>query len=194
MSESSNSTNQPDKTFDSAAFLKNVSTSAGVYRMYDEQQQLLYVGKAKNLKNRLSSYFRKTGLTGKTQALVSHICHIEVTLTHTESEALLLESNLIKEHQPRYNILLRDDKSYPYIYVSNHEAYPQIVVHRGAKRKKGRYLGPYPSAGAVRDSLLFIHKLFKIRQCDDSYFRNRSRPCLQYQIKRCTAPCVGYIS
>lgn len=194
MNESSTTTNQPDKTFDSASFLKNVSTSAGVYRMYDEQQQLLYVGKAKNLKNRLSSYFRKTGLSGKTQALVSHISHIEVTLTHTESEALLLESNLIKEHQPRYNILLRDDKSYPYIYVSNHEAYPQIVVHRGAKRKKGRYLGPYPSAGAVRDSLQFIHKLFKIRQCDDSYFKNRSRPCLQYQIKRCTAPCVGYIS
>lgn len=194
MNESSTTTNSPDKTFDSAAFLKNVSTSAGVYRMYDEQQQLLYVGKAKNLKNRLSSYFRKSGLSGKTQALVSHISHIEVTLTHTESEALLLESNLIKEHQPRYNILLRDDKSYPYIYVSNHEAYPQIVVHRGAKRKKGRYLGPYPSAGAVRDSLQFIHKLFKIRQCDDSYFKNRSRPCLQYQIKRCTAPCVGYIS
>ena len=180
--------------FDSTRFLKNVSTHAGVYRMYDEHQQLLYVGKAKNLKNRLSSYFRKTGLSPKTQALVKQIQHIETTITHTESEALLLESNLIKEHQPRYNILLRDDKSYPYIYVSDQDAYPQIVVHRGAKRKKGRYLGPFPSAGAVRDSLQFIHKLFKIRQCEDSYFKNRSRPCLQYQIKRCTAPCVGYIS
>ena len=152
------------------------------------------MGKAKTLKNRLSSYFRKTGLSPKTQALVKQIQHIETTITHTESEALLLESNLIKEHQPRYNILLRDDKSYPYIYVSDQDAYPQIVVHRGAKRKKGRYLGPFPSAGAVRDSLQFIHKLFKIRQCEDSYFKNRSRPCLQYQIKRCTAPCVGYIS
>jgi len=180
--------------FDARRFLKNVSSHAGVYRMYDELQQLLYVGKAKNLKKRLSSYFRKTGLSPKTQALVKQIQHIETTITHTESEALLLESNLIKEHQPRYNILLRDDKSYPYIYVSDQDAYPQIVVHRGAKRKKGRYLGPFPSAGAVRDSLQFIHKLFKIRQCEDSYFKNRSRPCLQYQIKRCTAPCVGYIS
>jgi len=180
--------------FDSVEFLKHVSMRAGVYRMFDVQQNLLYVGKAKNLKNRLSSYFRKTGLSIKTQALVGKIQQIEVTLTHTESEALLLESNLIKEHQPAYNILLRDDKSYPGIYVSDQDAYPQIVLHRGAKRKKGRYLGPFPSAGAVRDSLQFIHKLFKIRQCDDSYFRNRSRPCLQYQIKRCTAPCVGYIS
>ena len=180
--------------FDSDAFLKSLSTDAGIYRMYDAEQNLLYVGKARNLKNRLSSYFRKTGLSPKTQALVKQIAHIEVTLTHTESEALLLESNLIKEHQPRYNILLRDDKSYPYIYVSINDPYPQIVVHRGAKRKKGEYLGPFPSAGAVRDSLQFIHKLFKIRQCEDSYFKNRSRPCLQYQIKRCTAPCVGYIS
>ncbi|VAW69449.1 Excinuclease ABC subunit C [hydrothermal vent metagenome] len=185
----------PENTvFDSQAFLKHVSTRAGVYRMFDVEQKLLYVGKAKNLKNRLSSYFRKAGLSIKTQALVSKIQHIEVTLTHTESEALLLESNLIKAHQPPYNILLRDDKSYPYIYVSDQDVYPQIVIHRGVKRKKGRYLGPFPSAGAVRDSLQFIHKIFKIRQCDDSYFSNRSRPCLQYQIKRCTAPCVGYIS
>ena len=180
--------------FDSEQFLKHVSSRAGVYRMYDCEQKLLYVGKAKNLKKRLSSYFRKTGLSVKTAALVKKIQQVEVTITHTESEALLLESNLIKEHQPPYNILLRDDKSYPYIYVSNLEAYPQIVVHRGAKRKKGKYLGPFPSAGAVRDSLQFIHKLFKIRTCDDSYFSNRSRPCLQYQIKRCTAPCMGYIS
>jgi len=180
--------------FDAEQFLKHVSSRAGVYRMYDLQQNLLYVGKAKNLKKRLSSYFRKSGLSIKTQALVSKIQQVEVTLTHTESEALLLESNLIKQSQPPYNILLRDDKSYPYIYVSSQDDYPQIVVHRGAKRKKGKYLGPFPSAGAVRESLQFIHKLFKIRQCDDSYFANRSRPCLQYQIKRCTAPCVGYIS
>jgi len=184
----------PATAFDSAHFLNNVSNRAGVYRMYDAQQNLLYVGKAKNLKKRLSSYFRKTGLSIKTQALVNKIQHIEVTITHTESEALLLESNLIKQSQPPYNILLRDDKSYPYIFVSNLDAYPQIVVHRGAKRKKGKYLGPFPSAGAVRESLQFIHKLFKIRTCEDSYFNNRSRPCLQYQIKRCTAPCMGYIS
>ncbi len=180
--------------FDADAFLKNLSSHAGIYRMYDAEQNLLYVGKAKNLKKRVASYFRKSGLSVKTQALVKQIHHIDVTITHTESEALLLESNLIKAHQPRYNILLRDDKSYPYIYASIHDAYPQIVVHRGSRRKKGQYLGPFPSAGAVRDSLQFIHKLFKIRQCEDSYFRNRSRPCLQYQIKRCTAPCVGYIS
>jgi len=183
-----------ETAFDAEQFLKHVSTRAGVYRMYDLQQNLLYVGKAKNLKKRLASYFRKTGLSIKTSALVKKIQQIEVTITHTESEALLLESNLIKENQPPYNILLRDDKSYPFIYVSNLDAYPQIVVHRGPKRKKGKYLGPFPSAGAVRDSLQFIHKLFKIRQCDDTYFKNRSRPCLQYQIKRCTAPCVGYIS
>lgn len=180
--------------FDADAFLKNLSSHAGIYRMYDAEQNLLYVGKAKNLKKRVSSYFRKSGLSVKTRALVKQIHHIDVTITHTESEALLLESNLIKAHQPRYNILLRDDKSYPYIYASIHDPYPQIVVHRGARRKKGQYLGPFPSAGAVRDSLQFIHKLFKIRQCEDSYFKNRSRPCLQYQIKRCTAPCVGYIS
>lgn len=183
-----------NSSFDAQHFLKNAPTDAGVYRMYDASQNLLYVGKAKNLKNRLTSYFRKTGLSIKTQALVSKIQHIDVTLTHTESEALLLESNLIKANQPPYNILLRDDKSYPYIYVSTQDSFPQIVVHRGAKRKKGKYLGPFPSAGAVRDSLQFIHKLFKIRTCDDSYFKNRSRPCLQYQIKRCTAPCVGYTS
>ncbi|VAW59646.1 Excinuclease ABC subunit C, partial [hydrothermal vent metagenome] len=180
--------------FDAEQFLAHVSSRAGVYRMYDSQQNLLYVGKAKNLKKRLASYFRKTGLSIKTQALVSKIQQLEVTITHTESEALLLESNLIKEYQPPYNILLRDDKSYPYIYVSIQDVYPHIVLHRGAKRKKGQYLGPFPSAGAVRDSLQFIHKLFKIRTCEDTYFSNRSRPCLQYQIKRCTAPCVGYIS
>jgi len=180
--------------FDAEQFLAHVSSRAGVYRMYDSQQNLLYVGKAKNLKKRLASYFRKTGLSIKTQALVSKIQQVEVTITHTESEALLLESNLIKEYQPPYNILLRDDKSYPYIYVSIQDVYPHIVLHRGAKRKKGQYLGPFPSAGAVRDSLQFIHKLFKIRTCEDNYFKNRSRPCLQYQIKRCTAPCVGYIS
>jgi len=180
--------------FDSKAFLKNASTHPGTYRMYDDKGEMLYVGKAKNLKKRLSSYFRKTGLSSKTKLLVKQIHNIEITITHTEGEALLLESNLIKEHRPRYNILLRDDKSYPYIFISENDAFPRISIHRGTKRKKGKYLGPYPNAGAVRESLNFIHKLFRIRQCEDSYFANRSRPCLQYQIKRCTAPCVGYIS
>ncbi|MCW9014819.1 MAG: excinuclease ABC subunit UvrC [Gammaproteobacteria bacterium] len=180
--------------FDARAFLKNASASPGVYRMYDQAGELLYVGKAKNLRKRLSSYFRSSGLSVKTRSLVKQIHHIEVTITHTEGEALLLESNLIKEHRPRYNILLRDDKSYPYILVTDQDRFPRIIVHRGARCKQGRYLGPYPNAGAVRESLNFIHKLFRIRQCEDSYFNNRSRPCLQYQIKRCTAPCVGYIS
>jgi len=180
--------------FDSKAFLKNASTLPGIYRMFDDKDEILYVGKAKNLKKRLGSYFRKTGLTSKTQLLVKQISSIELTITHTEGEALLLESNIIKEHRPRYNILLRDDKSYPYIFISENDDFPRISIHRGSKRKKGKYLGPYPNAGAIRESLNFIHKLFRIRQCEDSYFSNRSRPCLQYQIKRCTAPCVGYIS
>ena len=189
------SSEQPQSSnFDSKAFLKNTSSKPGVYRMYDESGELLYVGKAKNLKKRLSSYFRSSGLSIKTQSLVKQIQQIELTITHTEGEALLLESNLIKAKRPKYNVLLRDDKSYPYIYVSEQDEFPRIIVHRGSKKAEGRYLGPYPNAGAVRESLLFIHKLFKIRQCEDSYFKNRSRPCLQYQIKRCTAPCVGYIN
>lgn len=180
-------------TFDASVFLKNTSSHPGVYRMFNAAGEILYVGKAKNLKKRLASYFRSTGLSGKTQSLVNQIHHIDITITHTENEALLLESNLIKEHRPRYNILLRDDKSYPYIFISDKDAFPRIVVHRGTRNLPGKYLGPYPNAGAVRESLHFIHKLFRIRQCEDSYFNNRSRPCLQYQIKRCTAPCVGYI-
>lgn len=189
MTGQSNST-----SFDAKDFLKNTSSHPGVYRMFNADNEILYVGKAKNLKKRLSSYFRNTGLSGKTQSLVSQIHHIETTITHTEGEALLLENNLIKEHRPRYNVLLRDDKSYPYIFVSSKDKYPRIILHRGSKRKAGKYLGPFPNAGAVRESLNFIHKLFKIRQCEDSYFKNRSRPCLQYQIKRCTAPCMNYIS
>ncbi len=182
------------QAFDSKGFLKTVTTKPGVYRMYDAEDKILYVGKAKNLKNRLSSYFRNTGLSPKTQVLVTHINHIEVMVTHTEGEALILESNLIKEFHPRYNISMRDDKSYPYIYVSDTTAYPGMALHRGARKKPGRYLGPYPNAGAVRESINLLQRTFKIRQCEDSYFRNRSRPCLQYQIQRCSAPCVGYIS
>ena len=162
--------------------------------MLDEKQQVIYVGKAKNLKNRLSSYFRKTGLSAKTQVMVSKISNVDITITHTEGEALLLESNLIKELRPRYNVLMRDDKSYPYIFVSDKAAYPRIALHRGARKKQGLYLGPYPNAHAVRESINLLQKMFLIRQCEDTTFANRSRPCLQYQIKRCTAPCVGYIS
>ena len=180
--------------FDHVSFLKSLTTRPGVYQMYGEEGRLLYVGKAKNLKNRVSSYFRASGLAAKTMALVAKIVDIEITVTSTEVDALLLEHNLIKQHQPPYNILLRDDKSYPYIFLSSEDEYPRLSLHRGAKRKKGSYFGPYPSAAAVRDSLHFMQKVFKVRQCEDSYFRNRSRPCLQYQIDRCTAPCVNAVS
>ncbi|RVU29413.1 excinuclease ABC subunit UvrC [Neptunomonas marina] len=180
--------------FDSKAFLAHLTQRPGVYQMRDAQGELLYIGKAKNLKKRVSSYFRASGLSTKTQALVRHIADIDITVTHSETEALLLEQTLIKENRPPYNILLRDDKSYPYIFVSENEAYPVLTFHRGAKRKKGKYFGPFPSRNAVTDSLNILQKVFKIRQCDESFFRNRSRPCLQYQIKRCSAPCVEAIS
>lgn len=179
--------------FDSKAFLKTLTTRPGVYQMYDADGKLLYVGKAKNLKNRVGSYFRASGLTTKTMALVGRIADIQVTVTTTEVDALLLEHNLIKSHQPPYNILLKDDKSFPYIYVSA-DKFPRISMHRGAQKGKGRYYGPYPSAGAVRESLHFLQKTFKVRQCENSYFRNRTRPCLQHQIDRCSAPCVDLVS
>ena len=179
--------------FDSATFLKSLTSRPGVYRMIDGDDTVIYVGKAKNLKKRVSSYFRKTGLTSKTRVMVSQIADIETTVTHTENEALILENNLIKELMPRYNILLRDDKTYPYLLISA-DKFPRLSLHRGAKRKKGKYFGPYPSAGAVRESLNLLQRIFPVRQCDDSYYQNRSRPCLQYQIKRCTAPCVDLIS
>jgi excinuclease ABC subunit C len=180
--------------FDHKSFLKSLTTRPGVYQMYDASHKLLYVGKARNLRNRVGSYFRASGLTEKTMALVARIQEIQVTVTSTEVDALLLEHNLIKNHQPPYNILLRDDKSYPYIFLSSQDTYPRVSLHRGAKRRKGQYFGPYPSAGAVRESLHFLQKVFKVRQCEDSYFSNRSRPCLQYQIGRCTAPCVGLVT
>jgi excinuclease ABC subunit C len=180
--------------FDVDGFLYSLVNKPGVYRMLDQRGQVLYVGKARSLKKRLASYFRRRdALDGKTRALMSHTSSVEVTVTHTETEALLLENNLIKEYRPRYNILLRDDKSYPYIYVSTGQCFPRLAFHRGPRREDGRYFGPYASAGATRETLSQLQKLFQIRQCDDTFFRNRSRPCLQYQIKRCTAPCVGYV-
>ena len=179
--------------FDSKAFLKTLSTEPGVYRMYDAQHQVIYVGKAKNLKKRVSSYFRSNIPDAKTRVLVSNIANIEVTLTNTETEALLLENNLIKQYQPRYNILLRDDKSYPYIFLSGHK-HPRLAFHRGSRKQKGDYFGPYPSSAAVSESLRLMQKIFPVRQCEDAYYRARSRPCLQYQLKRCSAPCVGKVS
>lgn len=161
--------------------------------MLDEKGEIIYIGKAKNLRRRLSSYFRTQGLAPKTVALVRQIATIEVIITHTDGEALLLENTLIKQHLPRYNILLRDDKSYPYLFISDH-LFPRLSSHRGAKRQRGKYFGPYPSAGAVRDSLILLQKLFPVRQCEESVFRNRSRPCLQHQIGRCSAPCTHEIT
>ena len=183
-----------DHAFDAKTFLKTLPAKPGVYRMFDKQNEVIYVGKAVNLKKRVASYFRKKLDSPKTQVLVSKICHIEVTVTHTENEALLLENNLIKSLKPRYNILYRDDKSYPYIFLSTQHEFPRLSVHRGAQRAKGRYFGPYPSAGAVRETLNLLQKVFPVRQCEDTFYKNRSRPCLQYQIKRCTAPCVGLVS
>ncbi len=183
-----------DTPFDSEDFLRTLTSRPGVYRMFDGDGQVLYVGKARNLKKRVSSYFRRSGLAPKTRALMKQMARVEVTVTATEAEALLLENNLIKLHRPRYNILLRDDKSYPYIYLSTDREYPRLSFHRGARKGKGRYFGPYPSSGAVRESLHLLQKMFRVRQCEDSFFANRSRPCLQYQIKRCTAPCVGLVS
>jgi len=177
---------------DAKSLLKNLPDAPGVYRMLGPEGQILYVGKARDLRKRLTGYFRKNGLTIRTHVMMQAVADIQVTVTHTENEALLLENNLIKSLHPRYNILLRDDKSYPYIFLSEGE-FPRIGFHRGAKREKGRYFGPFPSAGAVRESLGLLQKVFPIRQCEDSFYRNRSRPCLQYQIKRCSAPCVGLI-
>jgi len=180
--------------FDAKAYLKTVSQQPGVYRMFDADDTIIYVGKARNLKKRLSNYFQKRPHDAKTVALVERIVKIETTVTHTETEALLLENNLIKALRPRYNIVFKDDKSYPYIYLSTQQAFPKLTFHRGAKRKEGRYFGPYPSSHSVRDTLQLLQKLFPVRQCKDSFYNNRSRPCLQYQIKRCTAPCVGFVT
>jgi excinuclease ABC subunit C len=180
-------------SFDPKPFLLNLTQRAGVYQMFDEKGELIYVGKAKNLKQRVSSYFRARGLNDKTLALVARIDRIEIIVTGSETEALILEQTLIKKHRPQYNILLKDDKSYPYLFISNHK-FPLLAYRRGQKSKQGKYFGPYPNAYAVKESLNYLQRIFKLRSCEDSYFSNRSRPCLQYQIKRCSAPCVDLIS
>src|SRR5689334_21663434 len=153
-------------------------------------RELLYVGKARNLRDRVGNYFLASNVDPKVQALVANIARIEVTITNSETEALLLEYNLIKEHKPRYNIVLRDDKSFPYIYLPAGHEYPRLVFYRGARNLPGRYFGPFPSAGAVKETLQSVQKIFRIRNCRDTFFENRSRPCLQHQIGRCSAPCV----
>lgn len=182
---------QPDK-FDHKEFLAHVNGKPGVYRMIDRHDKVIYVGKAKNLKKRLASYFRRTGLSTRIMSLVNNINSIEVINTRTESEALLLENDLIKNLNPRYNILFRDDKSYPYICLTNHD-FPRLTVFRGKPdKRKGIFYGPFPSAGSVRYTINHVQRLFQLRNCEDSALSNRTRACLQYQIKRCTGPCVGH--
>jgi len=185
--------------FDPREYIPSLPRRPGVYRMYsaadDEgRTELLYVGKARNLRDRVGNYFMASNVDPKVQALVRHIARIEVTLTNSETEALLLEYNLIKEHKPRYNIVLRDDKSFPYVYLPSGHEFPRLVFYRGSRNLPGRYFGPFPGAGAVKETLQSIQKIFRIRNCRDTFFENRSRPCLQHQIGRCSAPCVKLIS
>ncbi|MBX3708905.1 MAG: excinuclease ABC subunit UvrC [Gammaproteobacteria bacterium] len=175
-------------------FLAHLSHHPGVYQMLGEKGEILYVGKAKDLKKRISSYFSSRTKDPKTLSLIKHIKDIDVTITHTETEAVLLECNLIKKHRPRYNVLLRDDKSYPYILITKQHPYPRIDSYRGSRKKNILYFGPYPSSLAVRETINLLQKIFRIRTCHDSYFDARTRPCLLYQINRCTGPCVNLIS
>ena len=180
--------------FDARSFVDSLPGRPGVYRMLDAEGQIIYVGKARNLKSRVASYFQPSNVQPKVQALIAKTANMEVTITNSDTEALLLEYNLIKKHRPRFNVVLRDDKSFPYLHLETNHDFPRLNFYRGSRKEPGKYFGPYPSAGAVRDTLQQLQKLFRIRNCDDAYFANRSRPCLQYQIQRCTAPCVGLVS
>jgi excinuclease ABC subunit C len=180
--------------FDAKVFVDSLPARPGVYRMLDVSGEILYVGKARNLKSRVASYFQPSNVQPKVHALIAKTVNMEVTITNSDTEALLLEYNLIKKHRPRFNVVLRDDKSFPYLHLETNHEFPRLNFYRGSRKEPGKYFGPYPSAGAVRDTLQQLQKLFRIRNCDDTYFANRSRPCLQYQIQRCTAPCVGLVS
>ncbi len=180
--------------FDHQVFLSTLTEHPGVYVFSDSKGGILYVGKAHNLKKRVQSYFRTSGQTMKTRLMVSKIAGVEIHLTRSDSEAILLENNLIKSRRPRFNISLRDDKSFPYIRLASGHEFPRFLFYRGSRSGADKYYGPYPNAGAVREMLGHLHKIFRLRQCNDVFFRNRSRPCLQYQIRRCSAPCVGKIS
>ncbi len=180
--------------FDAKSFVDSLPARPGVYRMLDARDDILYVGKARNLKSRVGSYFQASNVQPKVQALVARTHRMEVTITNSDTEALLLEFNLIKKHRPRFNVVLRDDKSFPFVHLETQHEFPRLAFYRGARKEPGRFFGPYPSAGAVRETLQQLQKLFRLRNCEDTYFANRSRPCLQYQIQRCTAPCVGLIT
>lgn len=185
----------PDKDgflFDSKAFIKTLPNQPGVYRMLNKAGEVIYVGKARNLKKRVASYFSRQHDSPKTAALVAQIAKVDITITLSENEALILENTLIKQYQPHYNIVFKDDKSYPYLLMTDHD-FPQLISHRGTRRNKGRYFGPYPTLSTARTSLHLLQKIFRLRNCEDSVFQHRARPCLQYQIHRCSAPCVGFI-
>jgi len=182
------------KSFDGRAAARALPHAPGVYQMRDAAGALLYVGKARDLRKRVASYFSGGAKNAKTQLLLGKVADVQVTVTHTERDALLLENNLIKSEKPRYNVLLRDDKSYPYIHLDDTHRFPRLGFHRGERKPAGRFFGPWPGIGSAREALALLKKIFPVRQCEDSYFRNRKRPCLQYQIKRCSAPCVAYIS
>lgn len=182
------------RAFDAKEYVKTLPNRPGVYRMLGAEGELLYVGKARSLKSRVASYFHARNVAPKVQALVGQVTGIEVTVTNSDGEALLLEYNLIKQHKPRFNVVLRDDKSFPSIYVTTEADFPRLSFYRGPQNRPGRYFGPYPSAGATRETLQQLQKLFKLRNCEDSFFENRTRPCLQHQIGRCSAPCVNLIN
>src|SRR5690554_5510149 len=179
--------------FDGKEYVAGLPNAPGVYRMLAADGSALYVGKAGSLRKRVASYFSSSPKTARIMSMLGQVAAMEVTVTRTEIEALLLENQLIKSLKPRYNVMLRDDKSYPYVLLTGDE-WPRLAFHRGPRSTQGRYFGPYPNAGTVRDTLNLMHKLFRLRSCEDSVFRNRSRPCLQYQIGRCTAPCVGLVT